>query len=291
MQKRGFIFIELVVIIGILVMLAAIALPAFRFFQKESDLNNSADQIINALRLTQNKTLASEGDSQWGLYFSVTTSPHQYTLFQGANYASRQASFDEIHKLPKSVEIYEINLESGGAETVFERVSGITQQFGTITLRLKTDNAKTAIVYIENSGQAGLTVPLSPSDENRIKDSRHIHFDYTRIIETSTESLILTFEGGVVENIVITDNLKDGQISWEGIVDVGGDNQQIKIHTHTLNDFEEGTQFCIHRDRRYNNKALMVEISDDPTGFLIDYSADGLITIKTSIYAFEASWQ
>jgi len=291
MQKRGFIFIELVVVIGILVMLAAIAIPAFRFFQKESDLNNSADQIINALRLAQNKTLASEGDSQWGLYFSATTSPHQYTLFQGANYASRQASLDEIHKLPKGVEIYEINLESGGFETVFERVSGITQQFGTIALRLKTDNAKTATVYIENSGQAGLTVPLSPSDENRIKDSRHVHFDYTRIIETSTESLILTFEGGVVENIVITDNLKDGQISWEGIVDVGGDNQQIKIHTHTLNDFEEGTQFCIHRDRRYNNKALMVEISNDPTGFLIDYSADGLTTIKTSIYASEANWQ
>lgn len=291
MQKIGFVFIELMVVIAILVMLAAIAIPAFRFFQKESDLNNSVEQIINALRLAQNKTLASEGDSQWGLYFSTTSSLHQYTLFQGASYVDRQASLDEIHKLPKSVEIYEINLESGGGETVFERISGLTQQFGTVSLRLKADNTKTATVYIENSGLAGLAVPLSPSDENRIKDSRHVHFDYTRIITISTESLILTFEGSVVENIVIADNLEDGQISWEGIVSVGGDNQHIKIHTHTFNDFEEGTQFCIHRDRRYNNKALLVEISDDLTGFLIDYSADGLTTIKTSIYASDASWQ
>jgi len=291
MQKKGFIFIELVVIIGILVILAAIAFPAFRFFQKESDLNNSAEQIINTLRLAQNKTLASEGDSQWGLYFSATTSPHQYTLFQGANYASRQVSLDETHKLPKNIEIYEINLGGGGTETIFERVSGITQQFGTIALRLKTDNTKTATVHIENSGQAGLTVPLSPSDENRIKDSRHVHFDYTRIIATSIERLILTFEGGVVENILIADNLKDEQIFWEGTVNVGGDNQYVIIHTHTLNDFEDGTQFCIHRDRRYNNKALKVELSDDSSGFLIDYSADGLITIKTSIYVSVATWQ
>ncbi|MDI6891342.1 MAG: hypothetical protein QMC83_10480, partial [Thermodesulfovibrionales bacterium] len=114
---RSFILIELLVIIGILLILVAIAIPNFRFFQKESDLANSAEEIINTLRLAQNKTLASEGASQWGVYFDNTTSPHQYTLFKGINYTSRDVNFDEVHKLPGSVEISEINL-GGGSEVV-----------------------------------------------------------------------------------------------------------------------------------------------------------------------------
>lgn len=291
MQKRNFTLIELLVVIGILFILTAIAVPTFRFFQKESDLNNSVELIINTLRLAQNKTIASEGASQWGVYFSTGTLPHQYTLFQGEEYISRTTSSDEVHKLPKNIEIYEISLAEGGAEIVFDRVLGTTLQFGNLSLRIKTDPTKTSTIYIENSGQIGITSPQTPSDEERIKDSRHVHFDYTRTIATSTENLILTFEGPVTETIIIADNMKNGQIYWEGEIEIGGEIQQLKIHTHRLNDFVLGTQFCIHRDRRYNNKILNIELSGDVSGFLLNYSADGLTTSKTSIYASEPIWQ
>ena len=102
---RSFTLVELLVIIGILIILVAIATPNLRFFQRESDLANSAEEIINILRLAQNKTLASERDNQWGVFFDITTDPHQFTLFKGVSYSQRDSNFDEIHKLPSSVEI------------------------------------------------------------------------------------------------------------------------------------------------------------------------------------------
>lgn len=151
--KKSFTLIELLVIVGILIVLTAIAVPTFRFFERESDLNNSAEEITNTLRSAQNKTLASEGASQWGVCFTTTTDPHQYTLFKGSDYNSRAISFDKIHKLPKSIEIYEIDLFGGGSEVVFERVTGITNQSGKVFLRLKANLSKTRTISIGRYGQ------------------------------------------------------------------------------------------------------------------------------------------
>lgn len=277
-MPKSFTLIEALVTVGILTILASLIIPVFYFFQKESDLNNSVQEIINMLRLAQNKTLASEGASQWGIYFFS----NQYVLFKGNNFASREISFDEISRLPESVEIYLTDLNGGSSEAVFDRILGTTNQFGMVDLRLKNDAAKTAAVYIENSGRIGLAALPPPSDENRIKDSRHVHLDYSRTIATSSENLILNFEGGAKETIIIADNMKDGQIFWEG---------ELKIHTYRLNDPILGTQFSIHRDRRYNNKALQIEVSGDSSGYLVGYSADGLTTLKTSIYAANLQWQ
>ena len=80
-DKTGFTLIELLIIIGILVVLISQALPAFRSFQKESDLTNNSESIISTLRMAQSKALASEGSSCWGVYLS--TSSNQYILFKG----------------------------------------------------------------------------------------------------------------------------------------------------------------------------------------------------------------
>ena len=90
----------------------------------------------------------------------------------------------------------------------------------------------------------------SPSDENRIKDSRHVHFDYSRVIFTATERLILTLDydsSPIIQEIIIANNLQDGQIFWQG--------QNIKIQTHRLNSPD--TQFSIHRDKRYNTTGIV----------------------------------
>lgn len=286
-KAEGFTLIELVVIIGILIILIIIAFPGFNSFKKESDLENSTEEIISTLRLAQAKALASEGASQYGVFFNTSTDPHRYILFKGINYSSRATSSDEIHNLPKPIEIYEIDLWSG-KETVFERVTGYvssTSPLGKVSIRLKTDLNKTKTIYIADSGLVGLTVPAASSPTDRLTDSRHIHFDYSREISTSTEKLILTFtydSSNKIQEIPIVDNIKEGQIFWEGEVDVNGEKQKIKIHTHRLNNPD--TQFCVHRDRRYNNKALTINVDGDASGSLINYTADGQESRGTSIF-------
>lgn len=290
----GLTIIELLTIVAILTILTSISIPLLRIFQKESDLTNTAEEIINVLRLTQNKTLASQETSQWGIYFSISISPQEYILFKGSDYSSRDPSYDLIHKVPEDIEIYEVDLAGGGTEVVFERVTGTTNYSGSISLRLKEDALKTRQVIVEQSGKVVSSQEAAPSDTARIKDSRHVHFDYNRSIDTLNEILTLTFTynaSSETRDIIIADNMKGGQIYWEGEVDVVGSIQKIKIHSHRLNDAGLGTEFCAHRDERYNDKALTIEISGDGSGNLIQYDEEGQTSQGTSIYASTPIWQ
>jgi hypothetical protein len=97
----------------------------------------------------------------------------------------------------------------------------------------------------------------------------------------------------LTKEIPFADYLKDGQFFWEDEVDVEGEIQKLKIHTHRLNNPD--TQFSIHRDQRYNNKALTIDIDDTPTdsdpGNLITYTAQGETATGTSIYVSNLQWQ
>ncbi len=282
-KSNSFTLIESLIIFGIFIILTAITVPLFRFFEKETDLNNSTEEIINVLRLAQNKTLASEGDNQYGVHFES----NKYVLFKGISY-NPSATDNEIYNLSMRVEIYEIDLTGGGTEVIFDRITGVTSQFGKISLRLKDNISKIRQISINSSGEIAYGQEVAPADTNRLKDSRHVHFDYSRSIATSTEIIKLTLDSTIKE-ITIADYLQDGQIAWEGEVDVGGQNQTLKIHTHRLNNPD--TQFCIHRDRRYNNKTLTIDISGEATGYLIQYNTNGQTSPGTSIYVSEPNWQ
>jgi len=288
--KKGFTLVEISVIIVILIVLISISASIFLLFNKESSLSSNTEEIINTLREAQNKSLASEGASRYGVYFDNTSSPNQYILFKGSDYTdpSRDISFDQINDLSDNIEINSINLSDEGSEVVFERLTGIANQTGSISLRLKDNPAKTKSVYIDGSGRIGLDPPEIPIN-GRTEDSRHVHFDYSRIIDTVNETLTLSFEGGINKTIIIADNIKDSQIFWEGEVEVDSEVQEIKIHTHRLNSPD--TQFSVHRDRRYNNKSLTITISGDISGSLIEYSSDGLTTNSSSVNVSNRNWQ
>ena len=258
---KSFTLVELLLMVGILIILAAIAIPTFRSFQKEVDLNNSTEEIIATLRLAQNKTLASERASQWGVYFETTTQPHQYTLFKGENYAApRDSSFDETHKLPSAVEIYGIDL-NGGNEAVFNRVTGTVNPSGSLSLKLKDDLTKNKTVYIEEAGRVSLTSPSIPSDDDRSKDSRHLHFDLGWSIQDA-DTLKFQFVGpepDQIETVSMADYFNAGktEFNWDNLnapFVVNGDNQIFQIHTHSL------SLLCIHRDRANGNNTEEVII-------------------------------
>lgn len=284
----GFTLIEIMIVVAVLVILVIASVSSLVTFRKKSSLNNSVEEITSIIEYAQNKTLASEGSSQYGVYFDTTTSPHEYILFKGSNFLSRDVSFDKVYKVFESVEFYDINL-NGGNEIVFKKITGMTDQVGSISLRLKNDNTETETIHINGVGNIGLNDPAIPL-ENLVIDSRHLHFNYNRLIDVATESIFLTFpNNGEVKEIIISDYLKDGIFNWEGEINVGGEVQKLKIHTHMLNN--PNSQFCIHRDRRYNNESLIISISADGSGNVVEYSGDGLTTNYSSIYVEDLIWQ
>jgi len=236
MKKFGFTLIETLTTIAILVIVAAIAIPAIYSFQKKSDLESAVGNTSVNLELAKNLATGSEALSQYGIYFDTVATPHELTLFQGVNFASRNVTFDEVFVLPKNTEFSALNLNGGGSEVVFNKITGDTSQYGSIDIVL-TDGSATSTIYIETSGKISSLTSV-PSDASRVKDSRHVHLTYTRIIDISiltSENIILDFGGGIIETINIYDNLSGGQLFWEGDVDVSGDNQHLKVHTHLLN--------------------------------------------------------
>jgi len=291
-MKYGFTLIETLVVIGILITIAVFSFPALYTSQKDAELNNSAQEISSLLRLAREKTLSSDNLSEWGIYFSTTTSPHQYILFKGNSFAQRDPSFDETKELPQSIEFSSSTLENN--EVVFKKITGEVEKPGMITLRIKALPQKEKSIYIAKTGLITAFSPEAGSDEQRLKDSRHVHFLYTRYVSTTQESIILTFEGGVSKEISIQDNLKAGGFSWEGDINVNGEIQHLKIHTHRLNNPD--TLFCVHRDRRYNTKAVNIDISGDPnyptlSPTLIRYTAEGETQKGSSSYVGNPIWQ
>lgn len=281
--KKGFTLIELLIVLAVLLIVLGSSVVAFYTLTRKTDLDASRDNIATTLNTAKNKTLASEGAGQYGVYFDdssndTSSDPHKYILFQGSSYAD--ASFKETHILPATVEISNLSFSGAGDEVVFNRLEGKTGNNGLIVIKFLA-TGETRTIYVYSSGEVS-TQSESASGAGRITDSRHVHFDYDRAIGTATEKLILTFDTVVTEEIIIADNLKDGQIYWEGEVDVNGETQKVTIHTHRLNN--PGTQFCIHRDRRYNNKSLVIAIDGDGSGSLISYTADGQESRGISIY-------
>lgn len=294
-MKGGFTLIELTIVIVIAVLLTSGAITAFRSFENKSILGREAETVAQILKTGRNKTIASEGKDKWGVYFSTSSFPHRFILFKGPSYALRDGAFDEQKQLSPLLEIFEINLQNSASEIVFERISGETFNSGRLGLRLTNDPQKTETINIASSGKIAKGDELnSTTTLPSLKDSRHTLINYSRVINTSVEKIIMDFiydSSVLTKEIVIADNIKNGQIDWEGEINVNGANQKIKIHTLRLNDLASGTKFSLHRDRRYNDKALKIKLSGDGSGSLIEYSADGLTTTKTSIYAEQPLWQ
>lgn len=284
----GFTLIQLVIALAILAIVGMISIPSIMYLVKLPPLNSAAEEIISTLKLAQNKTISSEGNSQYGVYFKMVTDPHELILFKGQSYELRDQAFDKSYPLPLSVELYGTDL-GGGSEIVFDKLTGSTANAGSISLRLKNDTDQVKIVYIDNSGIVDYTLPSTPSDQARTKDSRHIHFDYNRIIDVYNENIVLTFDGNIVEIIPMIDQISDGQFDWQDTVTVNGQDQTIRIHTLRLNS--QDTQFSIFRDLRFNNASLNISISGDNTGTVAEYSANGLTTNFSSIYVNNFAWQ
>lgn len=286
-NNGGFTLLEVIVAVAILGILSAVVVTNFLFFKRDTNLNNDTQEVAGFLRLAQNKTLASENNSQYGVYFDSVG--NKYILYKGASYVARDTSYDQIRSLSGEIEFSSISL-GGANEVVFNKLTGSAGQSGSVSLRVKTNTSQTKAVYISGGGVVSFASETLPSDSNRVKDSRHIHFDYSRTINNGSESITLDFDNGAVfRTFPISSYLVSGQIQWEGTILAGGSNQTIKIKTHRLNS--PGTQFSVHRDRRFNNKSLKITISGDGSGNLANYSSDGSTVTYSSVYASNLIWQ
>ncbi len=142
-QHQGFSIIEILIVLGIMAILTGITFSVFSSVKKAQALEKDRDSIIEVLRQARSQTLSSKNASQYGVH--ITSS--QITLFTGTSYSVGNSSNQDFI-LQGSDTIVTISLTGGGSDVVFNRLTGETNQNGTITISSpSTSQTKTVTIY------------------------------------------------------------------------------------------------------------------------------------------------
>lgn len=132
-QLRGFTFLEVLVVLGVLGVLVGLAIPFYQSFQVDSRLDDTAHEVVQTLRIAQSKAMASESFSAHGVHFEA----QRFILFRGDTYVVGDP-FNEVTGVAQP-----LSFTSG--DIVFDTVTGITVG-STITVSTSTGRTRTVTI-------------------------------------------------------------------------------------------------------------------------------------------------
>jgi prepilin-type N-terminal cleavage/methylation domain-containing protein len=142
-KKKAFTLVETLFVIGIFSILVMLTLPLSLDFYKKYQLNVYTEELIQALRRVQQKSMSIEQDSKFGIYLTEKS----YVLFRGNSYAARETQYDETFDLPQAIK------SSGLSEIVFTKSEGLPSATGSIVL---SNNIENKIIDINSLGRINL---------------------------------------------------------------------------------------------------------------------------------------
>jgi len=146
-KSCGFTLAEMLVVVAIALILFGLVLYGFMTLRKSHAVDSTRDQIESLVSEARSKTLSSEEESQYGVHFETG----RIVLFKGGTFTEPSPDNKEI-AINKLVEISGISLNGGGSDIVFERLTGKTDQYGTITANLKSDAGQSVDVSVSSAG-------------------------------------------------------------------------------------------------------------------------------------------
>ncbi|OGH76020.1 MAG: hypothetical protein A3A89_00795 [Candidatus Magasanikbacteria bacterium RIFCSPLOWO2_01_FULL_33_34] len=271
LNKRGFSLVEILLVVSTASILVVGGFVSYRSFVKRLELNTSVNDVISALHLASERTLSSKENDQYGVRFE----PTYYAIYKGFDWDVNDPN-NEVFYFSDNVEYTDIWGNTFGVSVVFDRITGKTDHVGDIILRLVDDNDENRVIKISPSGRVGLAGTINLTD-TRVIDSRHIHFALGWSLQGASD-LELHFDDtvDVDETVVMADyfNPDETEFDWTGTIDVNGEPQTLRVHTHSLDEFD--TVLCIHRDGRYNTKMLDVSVDGNA---IASFTADGVPSV------------
>jgi type II secretory pathway pseudopilin PulG len=139
---------EFLVVIAIIALVSTVTTSGLLSYKNSTDLSTATQQTYSLLLKARSRTLSSDAHSQYGVHFQSD----RVILFKGTSYAA--ATTTESYVFPASVEMSSIQLNGGGADIIFKRLTGETNQYGTTTLRLKANTSRMSLINVKSTGNA-----------------------------------------------------------------------------------------------------------------------------------------
>jgi prepilin-type N-terminal cleavage/methylation domain-containing protein len=151
--RRGITLIEIIIVISIIGIISAITVPNLSNFHRQQELKNTTEDIFSLLNEARNNTISSKNSTTYGVHFLSDKA----ILFTGTTYndstENKQIDFDSAVRIP---DVGGINLNGGGDDVVFARITGDTENYGTIIIQLVSDITVQKTININKIGIIGV---------------------------------------------------------------------------------------------------------------------------------------
>lgn len=148
--KKGFGVVEILIVLAILALMSTVVLPPLYNFKNQQVLKNTTEDIITLINKARMETLASKNSH----YYSVHFASDRAVLFTDGVFNQNDSTnysviFDNSVSIPSTGGI---NLSGGGSDLIFNRLTGDTDQNGTIVLQLNSDTSIKKTITIRKTG-------------------------------------------------------------------------------------------------------------------------------------------
>ena len=137
LKNKGITILEIIIVISITILIASIVTLNLSDSKRARTLENATSEIISLINKSRNNTISSLNSSNYSIHFDSD----KVVLFLGSTY-DPNAITNEVMVLESSLEIpisLGVSLNGGGSDIVFQKITGETNNYGTINIRLKTD--------------------------------------------------------------------------------------------------------------------------------------------------------
>ncbi len=141
----GFTFVEILVSLAVITLIAGTSLVAFRNVYRASGTRVAVLEITDALRTTRSNTLAGKGDAVYGVRVGTSS----VTRFVGSLYSEGSAS-NTIYTFEAGT-FATGTLVNNVTDIVFSRLTGLPSATGTIYI-VDIDQGNTTTIQIGGTG-------------------------------------------------------------------------------------------------------------------------------------------
>ncbi len=140
-KTRGFSIIEILLAVAIVTILSVPTVQSFRGIQARKVLDNDVALVATTLEQARSLTLASKNEKPYGVHVESGS----VTLFETATFVNG-SSTNSVSGMSSATTLSH-TLAGGGADVVFQRLTGKTTQSGTITVTHQSAGAKTITIH------------------------------------------------------------------------------------------------------------------------------------------------
>lgn len=142
---KGISVVEIMITLAILTAISFVVIFSFSDLNKKQILDKSIENALSILGESRSLAMSSQGFSDYGVRFSSTS----IISFSGNDFNS---GIDKKEYFIDDLVLFDYVLSTGSSDIIFKKVTGETDQSGTLNFSLNTDSTKVKYIEIYNTG-------------------------------------------------------------------------------------------------------------------------------------------